>query len=113
MPCVTASVTCPKEVRAATDDYLDTADDLGRYLEARTVPDPRARVGASELYRDYAWWCGEERLEPVNSTRFGLRLTARGIGKGRTSRNTVTREGIAMRDAHTHAVEPSLEEDQA
>lgn len=101
----------PAEVRVATDDYLDAADDLGRYLEARTVPDPKSRVGASELYHDYARWCAQEGLEPVTSTRFGLRLTGRGIAKGTTTRNTIVRIGVAFSTDDAAMADLSFEED--
>ncbi len=90
----------PRAVRELTDDYFDTADDLGRYLDERTVRDPNDRrlsVGSGQLYQDYTEWCGEEGVAAVSSTRFGHYLNEQKITRERDAGNRVVRRGIGLR----------------
>jgi putative DNA primase/helicase len=98
----------PEMVHRLTDDYFEIADDIGRYLEERTLRTPevaRQSIVASILYADYRAWCEEEGVEPVSLMRFGIRLTEEGVAKGSDARNRVTRLGIGFRECLSDATE--------
>jgi putative DNA primase/helicase len=90
----------PEAVKALTEDYFETVDEVGRYIAERIVRypgDPTRFVGGGALHADYRAWCAEEGLEPVSLTRLGSRLNEAGIAKGRDTGNRIVRLGISLR----------------
>ena len=71
----------PAAVTDATASYRAESDLLGAFLEACTVATEGAQVQAKELYAAYSAWCEASGEKPVNGTRFGRDLTARGLDK--------------------------------
>jgi putative DNA primase/helicase len=62
----------PEEVTAATSEYRNEQDALGRFIEEMCVEGPEARVKAADLhesYRDGATTTARYRLSPENSAR--------------------------------------------
>jgi len=75
----------PSEVIKATQVYRDESDVVGRFLEACCVQTENTRARAGALYKAYKAWCEESGERPISGTRFGLRLTERGLDKVKTT----------------------------
>jgi P4 family phage/plasmid primase-like protien len=72
-----AGLKPPTTVLAATQDYLDSQDTLGLWLDERCISDPTAETQSSVLYNDFKTW-KEARGERVPSTvRFSGQLEQR------------------------------------
>lgn len=71
----------PAEVLAATADYKDEQDALGKFFEDCCVVGSGLRVGAHELYSAYRDWAGKSALSQV---KFGSHLGERGFEHKRT-----------------------------
>jgi len=79
----------PDRVRAATADWRQREDQLGRFLEACCVVHDDAYVSTKDLREVYEAWCTEEGERPQTAQAVGRELTARGfdstrIGQSRT-----------------------------
>jgi putative DNA primase/helicase len=74
----------PDRVRAATRNYLESADAVGRWLEERCVRGPNKTVSKADAYASWKTWA-ESNGEYVESQRWlHDRLSARaGIDEGR------------------------------
>lgn len=69
----------PPVVCYATEDYFETQDTLGAWLEEKTVSDKKTETRSNELYADYKHWC-DSRGEYVPPQRdFAMRLKDRGF----------------------------------
>lgn len=65
----------PEAVRAATQDYRDQMDSIGRFLADQGVIEP---TRAKTLYEAYVDWCEAMGEHIVNLNIFGRKLTDRG-----------------------------------
>ncbi len=64
----------PREVVAATNDYRADEDIIAQFFAARVRADPDAKVGATELYKEFvAWYAGEgyTQNKVPGRTKFG------------------------------------------
>lgn len=75
----------PEVVRAATADYAEEEDTIGRFLTERVHRggDPKmVRVLTKKVYEAYEHWCFAEGVkQPLPSHVFGREMKARGIEK--------------------------------
>lgn len=71
----------PAAVVAATADYRVEQDRVGEFLQERCRFDLTQKVQASKLYHAYKSWTEARGEFAMNMTRFGGRLTERGIEK--------------------------------
>lgn len=68
----------PEKVRAATQEYRDESDTLGRFLEQETSNKEGGEVSAKDLYGVYVTWCDSEGVKPMSQTALGRKLSERG-----------------------------------
>jgi putative DNA primase/helicase len=67
----------PKEVTAATQEYREDMDIVGRWIEERCHKDPTAEAKISELHNDYEEWAKEEVGFALSAIAFGRELSGR------------------------------------
>ena len=79
-------LTCPPEVKAATEDYRASMDVLGEWLDACCVVGPNVSTGATALLESYKAYTGETL---TTATKFGLRLKERGFRQEHARRGKV------------------------
>jgi len=87
----------PEPVRQATAGYRAEMDVLARFLTECCVEGPRYEVSAKSMRAVYTDWCQEtgERLE--TQTRFGSRLSERGIERERNGKGATVYQGIGLK----------------
>ena len=86
----------PPAICDATQDYRDSQDVIGAFLEEQCVVSPHARVTARDVYGAFAKWA-EELGEHVCSQRiFGDRLSERGFTRGRGRGGRTVYEGVGL-----------------
>lgn len=90
----------PKSVLAATAEYQSESDSLAPFFEARCHFAPRHRTNATELYRAYQRWAGEQGEQVLSQKAFGTRLGGDSRLKKDTDSktNTVVYLGVALID---------------
>lgn len=94
-------IAAPAAVLAATAEYRSDNDEIGEFILARCIEEPRARATAKELYDAYKAWVIEtqgDAAEPVKVRTFGLNLLQRGFDKDHTRGGAVYR-GVRLRQA--------------
>jgi putative DNA primase/helicase len=64
----------PEAVRAATDEYRDETDVIGRFIADALEVDPSSRVQAKQLFECYLGWCRANVVNPQSQTAFGRRM---------------------------------------
>lgn len=67
-----AGLVEPESVAAATEEYRDASDPLGRFLKTCTAADFQDRVQSSKLYLVYQAWCkaaGEYEWKPAGFSK--------------------------------------------
>ena len=76
----------PASVRAATDEYRDTEDELGDFIEELCVLDPEKKVPYAHLHRAYLHWARTSGIKvPHKVKAFNKRIGSRaGITKGKS-----------------------------
>jgi putative DNA primase/helicase len=96
----------PIEVREATAAYRFEMDPFGEFLESRCVTDPRASVGATEIYKEYLSWCKDTDEESVTQKAFGTKLTNAGFPSDQKGPGGRTRRrGIGLKETHADSSE--------
>lgn len=78
-------LTPPSSVLAATSAYRAEEDRVGQFIEDRCELRAELSVQASVLYRAYHSWTAARGETPLSATRFGARLSERGIRKVKSS----------------------------
>jgi len=71
----------PEKVRLATDAYRSDSDPIGVFISQWVVMQKGENVGATRLYNAYKIWCHDAAVDPLSQTKFGRRLTDRGLRK--------------------------------
>ena len=64
----------PESVIAATKQYKEDVDVMGRFIEETCEEAPDARVKAQDLYDAYRKWCEVNGHYPCSSTLFGKKM---------------------------------------
>ena len=67
----------PDIVRAATDQYRDGEDLVGRFIEEECVLMPDTKIKASEFYGAYVSWAKRNHADESNPTAFGKKVSRR------------------------------------
>lgn len=101
----------PAEVLAATEDYREDSDPVGRFLNEWCTRPIDARVETTALHRAFEVWCKKEQVRTLTLNLFARRLTDRGIEKVKTERE-VLRVGIKLTEAAVAAVEQASFEER-
>jgi putative DNA primase/helicase len=78
-----------KAIDQATQEYREAEDTVGQFLDERTVKDPKAETGATELYRSYHSWAEHRGEKPMSGTLFGTKITDGGLEKRKTGGKNV------------------------
>jgi len=79
----------PACVLAATEEYLESEDALGRWLQDECQLHPNARASTDELYQSWKMWC-EKNGEYLPSLRkFSDDLNKRGFTRTRSNRERI------------------------
>lgn len=89
-------LTTPDAVTAATADYRNDQDVLGRFLEDCCDLSPDNRVKAGELHTRLGYWSNENGHETLTAKALANRLKERGLVNER-SKNARYWVGIALR----------------
>lgn len=84
----------PEEVLAATEEYKNDMDLLGKWLEECCIVVPQATAKASSLYSSYKQWVEDNGGYPISSTKFGLKMGDRGFKKEKSG--TMTYHGVGI-----------------
>lgn len=67
----------PAIVRAATDEYRQDEDVIGKFIEERLIQNKDNSAKAGALYQSFKQWCEENGMHPVTSKRFGVEMKSR------------------------------------
>lgn len=78
-----SGLAAPREVLAATSSYRQDMDVLAAFIEDCCVRGNEKFVSARALYAAYSKWCSDGGERPETQTRFGMRLSERGLNKAR------------------------------
>lgn len=96
----------PVIVAAATDEYFEAEDAMGRWLEERCDLDPNATGLTAQLFADWKRWA-EEAGEYVGSQRrFSDQLVTRGFDKWRNAAGNRGFRGLALRFPYAPSYTP-------
>ena len=83
---------------AATEDYFEAEDALGRWIEERCVTGPSHWAGSSALFASWKSWAEANGEYAGSMKRFSETLTSRGFEKQNT-RSARGFRGLALRDS--------------
>lgn len=78
----------PKAVREATLEYFNEQDLFQLFLEEKYQKDSTGKIYASEMYRDYQWWCGDNGEKWVGKAKFSKEMQRLQVGKERDRHGT-------------------------
>jgi putative DNA primase/helicase len=67
----------PAIVRAATEDYRQDEDTIGRFIDERLVQGKNHSAKAGAAYKAFKGWCEEVGMHPASGKRFGAEMKAR------------------------------------
>jgi putative DNA primase/helicase len=73
----------PASVAAATVEYFDDEDALGRWMRERCFQTDNATALTADLYDDWRTWCGENGEFAGKQKGFSVNLRSRGLSKWR------------------------------
>jgi putative DNA primase/helicase len=71
----------PKAVLAATEDYRQDMDVIGRWIDECCDLDPGAKVATRHLHGAFAAWAEHELGWEISAAKFARGLGDRGFGK--------------------------------
>jgi putative DNA primase/helicase len=74
----------PTAVLAATEEYRESQDVIGAFLDAKCRMVPDGQIGRGELYKVYKNWCDESGEYRLTDREFNAALEERGLKPGRT-----------------------------
>jgi len=96
----------PACVQAATAEYFDSEDALGRWLDERCVRTANAKSLTAELFTDWKQWAEAAGEFIGTQRRFSDLLITRGLEKWRNSMGVRGFQGIGLKQPHTPAYTP-------
>lgn len=88
----------PEAVMAATEDYFEAEDALGRWIEECCETGPARWTGSSALFSSWKSWAETNGEYAGSMKRFSETLSARGFEKQNTSKARGFR-GLSLRDS--------------
>ena len=96
----------PASVVSATEEYFESEDALGRWIQERCVRDPNAKALTAELFSDWKHWA-ESAGEFVGAQRrFSDLLITRGVEKWRNGAGVRGFQGIGLKHPPTVTYSP-------
>jgi putative DNA primase/helicase len=96
----------PACVQAATAEYFEAEDALGRWLDERCVRAANAKSLTAELFTDWKQWAEAAGEFIGTQRRFSDLLITRGLEKWRNSMGVRGFHGIGLKQPHTPAYTP-------
>jgi len=96
----------PASVKSATEEYFESEDALGRWLDERCVREPNAKSLTAELFTDWKQWAEASGEFIGAQRRFSDLLITRGLDKWRNSAGVRGFQGIGLKHPHTAAYTP-------
>lgn len=87
----------PASVVSATEEYFESEDALGRWLEERCVRTPNAKSLTAELFTDWKQWAEMSGEFIGSQRRFSDLLITRGLEKWRNSAGVRGFQGIGLK----------------
>lgn len=87
----------PACVQAATEEYFDAEDALGRWIDERCVREVNAKSLTAELFTDWKQWAEASGEFIGSQRRFSDLLITRGIEKWRNSAGVRGFQGIGLK----------------
>jgi putative DNA primase/helicase len=96
----------PACVQDATQEYFESEDALGRWLDERCVRTANAKSLTSELFTDWKQWAEAAGEFIGTQRRFSDLLITRGLEKWRNSMGVRGFQGIGLKQPHTPAYTP-------
>jgi P4 family phage/plasmid primase-like protien len=88
----------PASVLAATEEYFDAEDAVGRWLDERCNLGPNCKATSGALYASWKSWADANGEYAGSNKRFSETLTARGFTRANTNSARGFR-GLELRDA--------------
>jgi putative DNA primase/helicase len=85
----------PEVVRAARNDWRETMDRIGEWLEECCTITTTAWSPTATLYASYKAWCENNHLEPLSQIGFVMRLLDRGFNQVRQRTENGQKRGIS------------------
>jgi len=86
----------PQEVRESTEEYRESSDILGDFVDMCLVRDRNSELPVKELYEIYAAWCLVRDEYRLSKRRFVQNLTDRGFKSRKGTANTSFKTGLAL-----------------
>ena len=99
----------PLCVQDATEEYFESEDALGRWLDERCVRTANAKSLTSELFTDWKQWAEASGEFIGSQRRFSDLLITRGLEKWRNSMGVRGFQGVGLKQPHTPAYTPYAE----
>jgi putative DNA primase/helicase len=93
-------------VQDATQEYFESEDALGRWLDERCVRTANAKSLTSELFTDWKQWAEASGEFIGSQRRFSDLLITRGLEKWRNSMGVRGFLGVGLKQPHTPAYTP-------
>ncbi len=95
----------PPEVRESTEEYRESSDILGDFVEMCLAQDKSSELPIKELYEIYTAWCVVRDEYRLSKRRFVQNLTDRGFKSRKGTANTSFKTGVALNPALKEALE--------
>ncbi len=96
----------PACVQDATQEYFESEDALGRWLDERCARTANAKSLTSELFTDWKHWAEASGEFIGSQRRFSDLLITRGLEKWRNSMGVRGFQGVGLKQPHTPAYTP-------
>jgi putative DNA primase/helicase len=94
-------LTRPEKVVSATEEYFESEDALGRWLEENCVMAPNAKSLTAELFNDWKRWADSTGEFVGSQRRFSELLLTRGLEKWRNNSGIRGFQGIGLKEPIT------------
>jgi len=91
-----SGLKAPAAVTAATDEYRNEEDVLGKFLEDVCVVAPTARVSKRDLHETYTKWCEDNGEKPLSQGVFSRKIAGKGFDQYREHPGTRFWIGVGL-----------------
>ena len=96
----------PEKVVAATEEYFEGEDALGRWLDERCIREPNAKSLTAELFTDWKQWAEASGEFVGSQKRFSDLLLTRELEKWRNSMGLRGFQGVGLKVPTTPSYTP-------
>lgn len=87
------SILVPGSVSAATQEFQNSNDVPGKFVEECVTLDPSKSIGGGELYTAYRGWCFDNGHRPLSSVRVAQEWQRLGLTRTRAGGKTTYHGG--------------------